>query len=432
MYELAKQSREKMKAKARSLANPGNYAKDQEVSSADWTPAPPLRAEVKTGARPIMKPSAKGIGESNAARDTKAAIGRDLGRGAFKRGGAVKRQEGGDVPSAAETEDNKARLGSMKIKPVREAAQHYKKGGPVKKAGGGSMLERMVGKPKTGSDMSQVGKMGTARYSQEEKGALNRALEGNDALPSPDEAAESAARTGDKHGGRIKRKDGGKTKWIQSAIKKPGALHKQLGVPAGEKIPAKKLAKAAEKGGKLGKRARLAETLKRLGKAGGGALEAAGMSKPKHRKDSKVTDIKINILAGGQRPQMPAGIPGAATPAVQNLPPALAAAAPPPAMPMGGMPGAPMPGLPARKAGGRVSKVASSYRDMTAGSGSGLGREQKTSIAEKHKGAPTRATGGKVSKKASSYRDMTAGSGSGFGRLQKESIAEKKKGAPTK
>lgn len=51
-------------------------------------------------------------------------------------------------------------------------------------------------------------------------------------------------------------------KWIQSAIKKPGALHKELGVPAGKKIPAKKLSKAAKKSGKEGKRARLAETLK--------------------------------------------------------------------------------------------------------------------------------------------------------------------------
>jgi hypothetical protein len=53
-------------------------------------------------------------------------------------------------------------------------------------------------------------------------------------------------------------------KWIQKAIEKPGALHKQLGVPADEKIPAGTLAAAAEKGGKLGKRARLAMTLKKL------------------------------------------------------------------------------------------------------------------------------------------------------------------------
>ena len=56
--------------------------------------------------------------------------------------------------------------------------------------------------------------------------------------------------------------------WIQGAIKKPGALHRQLGVPQGEKIPAKKLSKAANAGGKLGQRARLAQTLKGLKDAG--------------------------------------------------------------------------------------------------------------------------------------------------------------------
>jgi hypothetical protein len=52
--------------------------------------------------------------------------------------------------------------------------------------------------------------------------------------------------------------------WIAGAIKKPGQLHKDLGVPAGEKIPAKKLAAAADKGGKVGQRARLAQTLKKM------------------------------------------------------------------------------------------------------------------------------------------------------------------------
>ena len=50
--------------------------------------------------------------------------------------------------------------------------------------------------------------------------------------------------------------------WIQKAIKKPGALHKDLGVPAGKKSPSAKLAAATKKPGKVGKRARLAETLK--------------------------------------------------------------------------------------------------------------------------------------------------------------------------
>lgn len=55
-----------------------------------------------------------------------------------------------------------------------------------------------------------------------------------------------------------------KEKWIQKAIKKPGALHRDLGVAQGKKIPAKKLSAAAAKGGKVGQRARLAKTLKKF------------------------------------------------------------------------------------------------------------------------------------------------------------------------
>ena len=61
-------------------------------------------------------------------------------------------------------------------------------------------------------------------------------------------------------------KKGGSAKWIQSAIKKPGSLRKSLGVKKGEKIPAGKLAAAAKKPGKMGQRARLAQTLKGLKK----------------------------------------------------------------------------------------------------------------------------------------------------------------------
>lgn len=54
------------------------------------------------------------------------------------------------------------------------------------------------------------------------------------------------------------------SKWIQKAIEHPGALREELGVKEGQNIPAEKLEKAADKGGKLGRRARLAMTLKRL------------------------------------------------------------------------------------------------------------------------------------------------------------------------
>jgi hypothetical protein len=51
--------------------------------------------------------------------------------------------------------------------------------------------------------------------------------------------------------------------WISGAIKKPGALHKELKVPEGKKIPEKKLEKAEHSKNPIErKRAVLAETLK--------------------------------------------------------------------------------------------------------------------------------------------------------------------------
>ena len=55
--------------------------------------------------------------------------------------------------------------------------------------------------------------------------------------------------------------------WIHGAIKKPGALRKSLGIKKGKKIPLKKLKADSKKGGKLGQRARLAITLRRLSRS---------------------------------------------------------------------------------------------------------------------------------------------------------------------
>jgi hypothetical protein len=58
-----------------------------------------------------------------------------------------------------------------------------------------------------------------------------------------------------------------KDKWIQEAIKKPGALRETLHVKKGEKIPSAKLKKAEHsKNPTTAKRARLAETLKSMHK----------------------------------------------------------------------------------------------------------------------------------------------------------------------
>ena len=55
-------------------------------------------------------------------------------------------------------------------------------------------------------------------------------------------------------------------KFIQEAIKKPGALRKELHVKEGKNIPKAKLVKAAKASGKLGERARFAITLSKMRK----------------------------------------------------------------------------------------------------------------------------------------------------------------------
>lgn len=58
-----------------------------------------------------------------------------------------------------------------------------------------------------------------------------------------------------------------KKNWIADAVKNKGGLHRSLGVPSGEKIPAKKMAKAAKSGSpKVKKQVALAKTLSKLRK----------------------------------------------------------------------------------------------------------------------------------------------------------------------
>jgi hypothetical protein len=158
------------------------------------------------------------------------------------------------------------------------------------------------------------------------------------------------------------------------------------------------------------------------------------------------TNINIIVAAGkGQQPGMPpAGgmmppppAPGGRPVMMPPPPPGGAGAGAPPMpmpipmpMPMGGAggpPPGPPPGMPPmpRKAGGRITKTAHSYKDMEAGAGSGEGRLQKTEIAKR----AMHNSGGKVGHRSyRSYKDMDAGSGGGLGRLEKTQIAAKHSG----
>lgn len=131
----------------------------------------------------------------------------------------------------------------------------------------------------------------------------------------------------------------------------------------------------------------------RVAKAGGGLLNAMNDDAPKSKKSGK-TNINIIINPHKMDNQPPA--PGAPMPPPPRpMPPPMPPMPPmgaPPGMPPGGMPpgmppvGGPPPGmLPMpRKSGGKVGhRSYSSYKDMDAGSGGGLGRLEKTEIAKK-------------------------------------------------
>lgn len=369
MSDFAKKAREALKSKARRLAS----EKDTKVDSSDWSPAEPLNAEAKTGMRPLSRRAYKSggkvtgnIGTQMANKNMKVANEDREGVkhiGGMKKGGKVARKDGGKIPSAEETLSTPKTIGAMKIKPKREAAQHYKRGG---KAEGGGLAEKLN---------KLTGYRSPAQKQQE-------------GMPDPSKNIAVDYR-------KMKSSDTDKLDRMMSPYKKGG----------------------------------------RTARATGGAtLDMAGMKKAGKKSAGKgKTNINIVIATGKgqQMPQADVMAPPPAPPMPMPIPPAAGAPPAMPPMPPGAMPPAmpprgPMP--PERKAGGRITKIAKSYKDMEAGSGSGEGRLQKTDIAKLHKDAPSRKTGGRISKVAKSYKDMTAGAANGEGRLQKTDIAKAQKG----
>lgn len=413
MSDVAKQAREAMKAKARRLAS----EKDQKVDSSDWSPAEPLNADVKTGMRPLRDREYKAGGMVAARR---------ADRPGRKAGGKVMEKDIGigmankDMKAANEQREGKKHIGGMKHggalpeakihKPARAAAQHYKKGGKVAKADGGiidALANALAGRG----------------Y-----------IDGSSWMDSAASEAPSAGRPTELVGARLARPTAVE-RMSPAAYRRERAMAAQNAMdnlsPAEyerEKAMAAQNARPRLRGSSVepmlrGTRSDLPMKNggKKVAKAAGGALMG---DKPKSRKGGKgKTDIKINIITTGGKPGPMPMLPPDGGPGVAPVPmpppggapgpmPPPAIAAPPP-MPAPG----PMPM--GRKAGGRITKVASSYKDMEAGSGGGEGRLQKTDIAKKHGDAPARRSGGRAPK---SYKDMTAGAASGEGRLQKTAI----------
>jgi hypothetical protein len=469
MSSMAKTAREAMKAKAQRL---GSSRPLEKVDSSTFVPPELLNADVKTGLRPVsrraFKKGGKVMGDCNAPRGDRkprksggkaitadSLINRNVkeaneGRdgikhiGGMKKGGAAKRKgrdEGGKVdeigeyikkddtpypkPAPKQPSDNTPDVTPAQAERMRKYGTPikpptYKKGGKVKKADGGPMS----------------GAQEMMSRAQRTAGVPASTL---DSVPASSKFSHSM---GLKKGGKVHEDVAEDKALIKKMVKPSARTGKAIGGIMGEMFsPALMLANAVrgkKEGGRTG-RATGGQVFsgpsypgKIPGVVPGGRTARATGGKTKGKGK---TNINIVIAAGktpgadagvlppGAMPKPPGGIPIPLGP--QGGPPQGAAPMPLPVpMPMPAPAGGPAGGPPmARKAGGRISKVASSYKDMEAGSAGGEGRLQKTDIAKKHKGAPTFKKGGKVYR---SYKDMDAGAASGLGRLEKTEIAARK------
>lgn len=515
MSSMAKKAREAMKNKAKALSSTTDP--HQKVDSSTWSPAEPLNADIQTGMRPVSRQArkhggkvtgkkapvnmgkkarasgGKAIADAIVNRNVKDANAERAGikhAGGMKKGGRLKREDGGQADEIAgkinEYEAEKSASDMAKSKPVptppsgrpasppsRERSKYdirspYKKGGRTAKEIGGplvgaskqmEMAQKQAGVPSAIMNFTNIkkGSLSPARgVGLKKGGAVHEDVAADKALIR--KMVKPSARTGKKDGGQMGPM-GMPKKGTSDDIERGLARDMLSRAATDQKLRAARMESLADPSmadsfgypasagsamfpdkKKAGGRAKRKEggsvfsgpsyPGKVPGATGGRTAHAAGGAAGKGK-----TDINIVIAAG--KPQGDMMPPGGPVPApggrpVPVPPPAAAGAAPMPiGMPMP-MPSAPPAGgqpqgLPAmpRKSGGRLTRVAKSYKDMEAGAGSGEGRLQKTDIAKRS----MHNKGGKVGHRSyNNYKDMDAGAGSGFGRLEKTEMAKKHSG----
>ena len=382
--------------------------------------------------RPKRKAGGR-IGEQIANMDVKAANKKRAGGkdhvGGLKKGGRIKRGNGGEMPSVEDALKSASRLKEVRVEredndrlpSAKEAAarsgkyQNYKKGGKIKKAFGGpsDRLQEQVGKNPI-EEMKNVGQLqadravagggpsGMFHGSMRKNGGST-----NSKTAKSDEKAWSKYKSDAKENG-VGEKDAEESKakfkpaskkafknekpFVSKDIKMKPVEEKKKFAPI-EEVEVDDFEPDDEYEGE--------EMLKRGGRtkkwAGGGfSAGTGGKKKSKSRSAKKnITNIVIQtqppVAEAAQKPM--ANAPRSPDPTAPSLAeagaggppmPPLGAMAPNPQMPPPQMPppGAGMPMMPPegmppmRKSGGRVN-----YAALKAGAGSGLGRLKKAGVS---------------------------------------------------
>ena len=286
MYDIAKKARAANRAKAMKLAD----RPVERVDSADWTPPPLLKADVKTGMRPVSRRAYKSGGKVSG---TVAPVRAD--RKKRKAGGSteqpiVDRYVNRDMKKANDYRDGEKHIGGMK------------KGGRAKKENGGGTGANRFFDPMYGlsDEQKAMVKKGVDPFGADRMLHLKESKpKATEQVPLPRRSTASEidnmnamGKSGMKKGGRAKKMDGGPMTDPRLSIVKNKALEFAQNTPtpglkkggkvkhsdvAEDKALIKQMVKGkALKNAKCGGGRAERNAGGRIGKLGGGGLGGLG------------------------------------------------------------------------------------------------------------------------------------------------------------